>query len=65
MSHYKRPNQNCTTNARVGKSVRVSGGATVNVALPSDEYFSQQHHVSHTRSGGNRHRIPSCSTNHF
>jgi len=35
------------------------------VALPSDEYFCQQHHVSHTRSSNNRRIIPSCNTNHF
>jgi len=34
-------------------------------ALPSDEYFCQQHHVSHTRSGGNKLVIPSCNTTHF
>ena len=35
------------------------------VALPSDEYFCQQNTVSHTRSGGNRLKIPLCSTNYF
>jgi len=35
------------------------------VALPTDEYFSQQNHAFHTRSGGSRLLIPLCSTNRF
>jgi len=35
------------------------------VALPSHEYFCQQNHAFHTRSGGSRPLIPLCSTNHF
>jgi len=35
------------------------------VALPSDEYFCQQNHAFHTRSGGSRLIIPLCSSNHF
>jgi len=35
------------------------------VALPSGEYFCQQNHAFHTRSGGSRLIIPLCSTNHF
>jgi len=36
------------------------------VALPSDEYFYQQNHAFHTRSGGaSRLIISLCSTNHF
>ena len=35
------------------------------VALPSDEYFCQQHQFFQTRSGGNRLNTPLCSTNHF
>jgi len=35
------------------------------VALPSVEYFSQQNHSFHTRSGGSRLVIPLCSANHF
>ena len=34
-------------------------------ALPSDEYFCQQHRVSQTSSGGNRLIAPLCSTNYF
>ena len=35
------------------------------VALPPNEYFSQQQFVSQTRTGGNRLIIPLCSTNRF
>jgi len=35
------------------------------VALPSDEYFYQQNHAFHTRSGGSRLVIPLCITNKF
>ena len=35
------------------------------MALPSDDYFCEQHQVSQTRSGGNRLKAPLCSTNHF
>ena len=35
------------------------------VALPSDEYFFQQHQISQTRSGGNRLIVLLCNTNHF
>ena len=35
------------------------------VALPSDEYFCQQHQFSQTRSDGNRLNTPFYSTNPF
>jgi len=35
------------------------------VALPSDEYFCEQNHAFHTKSGGSRLKILLCSTNHF